>query len=214
MQTFSIQESIKFSWETFKKRPWILIGAFVITTIIDQTFQGRVDPEHVTAQAAFLMLVLFLISVVVSTFTGIGINTFNLRAHDTVENVTLWDLWNPNPFWRFLAMQILLGLAVLLGLVLLIVPGIIAAVGLMFAPYLVIDKGLGPVKALEESWRITKGHKWQLFLFSLALIGLNILGLLALVVGVLVTIPVSMLASVHVYRKLEHSANEVTATTA
>jgi uncharacterized membrane protein len=214
MQTFSIQESIKFGWETFKKRPWILVGAFVIVTVIEQIFQDRLDPEHVDAQIAFLMFVLFVVSLAVSTLAELGLNTLNLKAHDAVESVTLKDLWNPNPFWQYLGMRILTGLIVFLGIILLIVPGIIAALGLMFAPYLVIDKGLGPVNALKESWRITTGHKSQLFLFALAIIGINILGLLALVVGLLVSIPVSILASVHVYRALEHAANEVTTTTA
>jgi uncharacterized membrane protein len=38
------------------------------------------------------------------------------------------------------------------------------------------------------------------------LIGLNLLGLLALVVGVLVTIPISWLALTHAYRTLQSRA--------
>jgi uncharacterized membrane protein len=74
--------------------------------------------------------------------------------------------------------------------------------GLMFVPYIVIDRGLGPIEAMKESWRVTKGHKWQLFLLFLALIGLNILGAIALIVGLLVTIPITMLAAAHAYRTL------------
>jgi uncharacterized membrane protein len=146
---------------------------------------------------------------VIGMFVEIGLVTFALKAHDSVESVKINDLWNPKPFWFYLAGQILVGLVVILGFILLIVPGIILALGLLFSSYLIIDKGKGPIEAMKESWRITKGHKWQLLLFVLALAGLNILGFLLLLVGLLVTVPVTMLAMVHVYRKLEHAASEV-----
>jgi uncharacterized membrane protein len=144
-----------------------------------------------------------LVSVVLSIFATLGATTFALRAHDDIARVQIADLWNPQPFWRFLGTELLVGIIVFFGFLLLVVPGIIAAVGLGFAPYLVIDRAKGPIEALKESWRITQGHKWQLFLFGLALIGLNILGLLALVVGLLVSVPVTWLAVTHAYRTLQ-----------
>ena len=60
----------------------------------------------------------------------------------------------------------------------------------------------GPIDAMGESNRITRGHKWQLFGFVLLLLLINLLGLLALVVGILVSIPVSTLAFMHAYRVL------------
>jgi uncharacterized membrane protein len=84
----------------------------------------------------------------------------------------------------------------------LIIPGIILSMGLAFVPYLVVDRGLGPIEAIKESWRITKGHKWQLLLLFLALLGLNLLGLVALLIGIFVTVPITMLAFAHAYRTL------------
>ena len=105
------------------------------------------------------------------------------------------------PFWRFLGAHILTVIAVVLGFLVLVVPGIILAIGLSFVPYLVVDRGLGPIEALKESWRITKGHKWQLLLLFLALVGINLLGVLALIVGIFVTVPITMLAFAHAYRR-------------
>jgi len=45
-----------------------------------------------------------------------------------------------------------------------------------------------------------------LFLFGLVLIGLNLVGLLALVVGLLVTVPVTWIAVTHAYRTLASQA--------
>ena len=68
---------------------------------------------------------------------------------------------------------------------------------------LIIDKkDLSMGEAFRESARITDGVKWKLFGFFLATVFLNIVGALCLVLGLLVSIPVSMLAYVHLYRKL------------
>jgi uncharacterized membrane protein len=60
---------------------------------------------------------------------------------------------------------------------------------------------------MKESKRITHGYKWPLlgFIFVLALV--NLLGALALGVGLLVSVPVSTLALVHAYRTLGGQAN-------
>jgi uncharacterized membrane protein len=96
----------------------------------------------------------------------------------------------------------LLGLAVGIGLVLLIVPGVIFGLMFMFSTFLVIDRELAPIEALKESNRITYGHKWRLLGFTLVLLLINVLGALALLVGLLVTVPVSSLTFTHAYRVL------------
>jgi uncharacterized membrane protein len=146
--------------------------------------------------------VMTLISVVVSLLVSIGLTTFALRAHDNIETVQIADLWNPAPFWRFLGAHILSALVVFAGFLLLIIPGIIAAIGLGFVAFLVVDRGAGPVDALKESWRITKGHKWQLLLLGLALVGINIIGVLLLGIGLFASVPITMLAGAHAYRTL------------
>ena len=137
-----------------------------------------------------------------STFIGMGVVAFYLAAHDNPDSVELSALWHPQPFWKFLGASILVGLTIGVGFVLLIVPGIIATLMFMFTTFIVIDRELGPVEAMKESHRITRGHKWPLLGFLLVLMLINIAGLMALVVGLLVTIPVSSLAVTHAYRVL------------
>jgi uncharacterized membrane protein len=55
---------------------------------------------------------------------------------------------------------------------------------------------------MKESNRITRGHKWPLLGLVALLILINVLGVLALVVGLLVSIPVSTFAFVQAYRSL------------
>jgi uncharacterized membrane protein len=72
----------------------------------------------------------------------------------------------------------------------------------MFFSYFVVDQELGPIEALKRSAEITQGVKGDLFLLGLALGGINLLGAVALLIGLFATIPTAMLATAFVYRRL------------
>ena len=55
---------------------------------------------------------------------------------------------------------------------------------------------------VKRSWQITKGYEWKLILLYLSIVLLNVLGLLALVVGVFFTIVMSLFISTIAYRVL------------
>ena len=64
------------------------------------------------------------------------------------------------------------------------VPGIILSIAWGFAMYLLIDKGVSPLKALTASYDITLGEKWRIFAINL-LVGL----IIGLVSGLFTLIP-------------------------
>jgi uncharacterized membrane protein len=76
-------------------------------------------------------------------------------------------------------------------MLLLILPGVIVALGLSQAGYLIFDRGMGGLDALKSSWKLMIGYRQRLFLLTLALLGINLLGLLALCIGLLVTAPLT-----------------------
>lgn len=77
---------------------------------------------------------------------------------------------------------------VIMGFVMLIIPGIIIACRFAFVSYLVMDKNLDPMKAVEKSWHMTKGHGWTIFFMGITSIFLFILGIVACFVGVFIAI--------------------------
>jgi len=93
-------------------------------------------------------------------------------------------------------------LIVAVGLILLIVPGMIWMMQFYMAGYLVIDKGFTPINALKASSTITRGAKWDLGLFTTVIALLNLAGIIVLGVGLLITLPITILASVYIYRQL------------
>jgi hypothetical protein len=194
---FSIKESLVFGWEVFKKQPWFYISVVLALTlfsiIVDMLINGGRNDAS---------LIGFLISFLASTIVSIAYARLALSVAEGGTPVGWEGLWVPDRFFPMLGTIALQGLIILVGLVLLIIPGIIAAVLLMFAQLAVVDKNLNPVEALKESYALAKPHLWQLVLFSFAILVLNVVGLLALVIGLLVTVPVSVIAVAHVYKKL------------
>ena len=71
-----------------------------------------------------------------------------------------------------------------------------------FAGIIILDTELGCRAALKRSWYITKGYEWKLILLYLSILLLNVLGLLALVIGVFFTIVMSSFISTIAYRVL------------
>lgn len=212
MNTFTIKECFSFGWKTFKARPglFILVPFIIFVAGFIGGFVGGIASTFLGKTVG--SLIAFIISTIINTFAGIGVITLYLKAHDDVAGAKLSLLWNPKPFWRFLGAGILVSFCVIIGFLLLIVPGIIVSLMLTFALYLVIDRGMFPIAAMKESARITKGKRWKLLLFVGAALLLNLLGIILLVVGLLVTVPVTVMALVHAYRVISGaSSSPVTA---
>ena len=211
MNTFSGSACIRFGWETFKKRPWFFIGVFLFVGLLSSGGNFQLNDTDYSAATIALFIVAGIAFGIISILAKMGATQLALKAHDSAESATFGDLWAPHPFWKFVWGSILVGVIVILGLILLIVPGVIWALRYLFVPYLIMERKLAPFEALKESARITYGHKWQL----LGLLGLtmliNILGAILLLVGLLVSIPVSALAMVHAYRTLSAQPGSPTA---
>lgn len=221
MQTLSVRNSVSFGWETFKSRPWFFIGISVLVLLIGMVLGGLEETLNNLAEAAFgpqaaavtlIAIVAALFSFGASALLELGRTVLFLRAHDRAESVSVRDLWQPEHFWSYFGTMVMFTVMILVGFVLLIVPGIILGIIFGFSLYLVAEKGLMPIDAFKESARITKGNRWNLFLLGLALLGVNILGALALLVGLFVSLPVSFLAVVHAYRTLSSAAPVATET--
>lgn len=80
--------------------------------------------------------------------------------------------------------NLLVGALVALGIFALIIPGIIIGCRLAFVAYLVMDKKLDPIEAVETSWRLTRGHGWTIFFMGFVSFFIAIFGMILLFVGI------------------------------
>lgn len=84
-----------------------------------------------------------------------------------------------------------------------------AGTRLMFASYFVVDQKRGPIQSLRDSWRISRGVVWKLIGLVFVLSVINLAGILAVFVGLLVTFPISLVSIAYVYRALSGSGDSV-----
>ena len=179
------------AWETFKRRPWLVMGISLIYGI-----------SGVFAPPLALGLLLLLLA---GPIRG-GYDMAMLRLVRGDDSVSFDDLFAGfSKFRRLFFTWCLYALAVVGGTLLFIVPGIILGVSLWPAFLLVMEDELSPVEAIEGAWVLTRGHKLELFVLSLAtFVGLFV-GLLIFGIGLLVTFPITQLAWVRAYHEMRLS---------
>ncbi len=98
--------------------------------------------------------------------------------------------------------SLLVSLLTIVGFVCLILPGIYLAISYLFAYLLVIDRKLEFWAAMEVSRRVITAQWWRVF--GLAVLGgiIAVLGVLGLVIGFFVTLPIFIGALVYAYEDL------------
>ena len=202
MNKFSIKEAIKYGWDNFKSHARLLLLVAITIFAVNYIPEGFIK---ITGQEeGMLVSIIDVASWILGFIISMGFIRITLNIYDK-KNVTYSNLflYNPEYLWRYIVTSLIEMTIIMLGLILLIIPGIIFATRLQFATYFVIDKKYRPIEAIKASWNLTEGQTWNLFLYGLVAILINLAGLLALLVGILVTIPLTCLATTYIYRKLE-----------
>jgi uncharacterized membrane protein len=197
---FSIGDAVNFGWETTKANIFFLIGT-LLTLIVAEAIPRSVG-DLTVREYPILAIIFYSIAGVVNMVLTMGYIRIALRFCDG-DKPEFADLFSCfHLFLKYFAASILFVLILLGGLVLLIVPGIIWAIKFQFFGYFIVEGGLGPIESLKRSSAITDGAKMDLFLFWLVLTGINIVGVLCCLIGLLATIPIAALALAYVYRVL------------
>jgi len=169
MESFSKRGALSSAFNILKNHFWRIFGFVLLMNII--SFSLQTINEKVEMPILFQTIFAIMTSAV-GVIINMGFIKFCLDYVDNRQD-GFADIYSSYPlFWKYLGTSILYGLIVTGGLFLLIIPGFIWAYKFYFSQYLVIDKGLSPIAALKESSRITNGHKWNLFIFSIIFVGL------------------------------------------
>ncbi len=102
------------------------------------------------------------------------------------ENVDIKNILRGFDYYLNIILAYLLMTALIaIGFLALIIPGIIVACRLAFIPYLVMDKNMDAIAAVEESWRMTKGYGWTIFGMGIISFFIAIGGFLCLIIGII-----------------------------
>lgn len=198
---------IKRGWTLLKENFVFLAGSFLAVIIIQMLFSALIGEGGQSSEGA--ASIFYLLMQIVMQFVAIGWLNVAIRAsrNEPLEVSNFID--KAGLFFKFILTNLLVSVLVMVGLILLIIPGIYLALKYMFVTYAVVDKGVGPFEALTISGKLTKGIKLKLVLYGLGFAGLNLLGVLALGIGLAITMPITMLAYAVLYNALLEKADGV-----
>ncbi len=191
----------KDGWNLLKEtwKPLLSIGAvWLIIEALAQSSLQYVEQQENSLLSLSVSLASLALSVILQS--GFIAASFRIVREKTAE---VSDLFAQKPVWvNYFLGLIAYQLLVALGMILLIVPGIYWALKYSQVLYLIVDKKVGVSEAFNMSGRMTQGMLLKLLGFGLISIPLNLIGLLALGVGVFVTLGITALAYVLLYEKL------------
>jgi len=202
-------------WELFTANIGLVVGALLIPMVPALAFAGmsvaiQLAMEGASDESMVLVfsladLAVNLSSALVSLFFQLGVIRIFLniaRGNHAELGMLIGEGRN---YLSGIGTSFLTVIAILVGFVLLIIPAIIVGLGLQFALYAVVDRNMSPITAMQESWRLTNGHKGTIFLINLV-VALIALGLTCVTLGIgyLLAVPVLALTQAVMYHSLEH----------
>ncbi len=181
--------ALRKGWEMFTSRVGEFIGFTLLVLLVSALTSGR-------AIGGSLIVSL----VAAPLYAGYQVAAFRIMSG---REFRFGDFFKG--FGYFLPL-LLAGLAISLivaaGIMLLIIPGIYLSVAYLFALNLVVDHGMEFWQAMETSRKVVTKHWFAIFWFTLLMSLVNLLGIAALGVGLLVTIPVTACATAVAYRQI------------
>lgn len=182
--------SYAYGWQQMKKYFLPLFLVTLIAAIADSLVSSGNKVEFYNSpEAVILKIIVAAYWLLLLPVIKYGADLLFLRGarNEKIEMKVMFDGFKKN-YLNIVLAHLLTAALIGIGIIMLIIPGIIVACRLAFVSYLVMDKGLEPIAAVEKSWAMTKGHGWTIFGMALLAILIAIAGLICLVVGILFSI--------------------------
>lgn len=165
---FSVDEVLKKSWASVKK-DWTkyltlflsILLMYVVFGVVVGVFSRLLNLPQIIYSILSMLLGVY---VVIVTSRG-SLMIIRGKKLDMGE-VTQFD---SKTYLSTFGAMILYYIACLIGFILFIIPGIIASIMFSATFFSIVDKGTEAVQALEDSARMTKGNRWNIFFFQILL---------------------------------------------
>jgi len=233
---FSVNEIMSEAWNFAKKNIWILLGftavQFVVIVMVTTFLTGLFGGESTAA----VLLQNITLSLFDAFFT-VAFYQVIFKLIDE-EGEPQFPDFVPNLMkaLNFLLVKLIIGiiLVFLIGVIssiyfmntpdidtadvfsskllpvflLIAIPVTYFTIRLCFVVCFIVDQDSGASESISQSWTLTKGHFWLIFVLFLIILGLNILGAMALFIGLLFTVPFSSLILIITYRQMVNSYAE------
>ncbi|HXI00558.1 MAG TPA: glycerophosphoryl diester phosphodiesterase membrane domain-containing protein [Sphingobacteriaceae bacterium] len=229
---FSVNEVIADAWIIAKKNIWIILGftaiyfvtMFVISSILSillgesTTSMALLQNVLINLADAFISVAMYQVFfkliddegnpefpdfvpnlmkafnfVMVKLIIGlVAVVLIAIIAAVYFMNSPEIEIDSTNPFnWKLLPVFILIA-----------IPLIYFTIRLCFSLCFIVDQESGATESISQSWTLTSGNFWFLLWLFVVILGINILGAIALFVGLFFTFPFSILMIIIAYRHM------------
>lgn len=112
------------------------------------------------------------------------------------------DVFNFAQLGQVVVTSLIVGAAVFVGSIFCYVPGIALGYLLSYSLYFVIDKDMAPMDAVKASWNLTTKNLGSTIVWYLVGGLIAAAGAIACGIGVIATIPITLLGTAYTYKKL------------
>lgn len=202
----TISGSYRYAWQQLWKNFLYLLLVAIIVGVSESPTSILKNTEAVDASAGVVVLQ-FLAAAYMLLFLPVikyGADLLELRAirNEKMDIAEMFDGFKTK-YLNIILANLLTFALIGFGLVFLIVPGIILACRLVFVSFLVMDKDMEPIAAVEKSWEMTKGHGWRIFGMVLFAIPVFIAGLLFFIVGIVISLMLISMAFAALYHAID-----------
>lgn len=202
--TSSANPHFRIAWRAFKAHSAIFIASVLVLFASWAALEVAVITLHRLGVVFNVLLHLAFLVFFSGITAGLIVITLDVLAGHAPRLATLFGSLDRGP--QLLLAFFLYALGVTFGLILLVAPGIYLAVRYAFFAHLLATTKASAWQSLREAASLSQGRSWSIFLLLLKVFLLNLLGAAILGFGLLITVPVSVLASTSFYRSLEPAA--------
>ncbi|MEB2783666.1 hypothetical protein [Algoriphagus persicinus] len=187
---FDIKEILTKAWEMFKSRALFHVGYMVLIGAIQAGF------------ALYLKDFTFLYSIFLAPPLVCGFYLVANRQSQK-EYIDFQNYFDGFKYWwNVMSANLISSIVIVLGIICFVVPGIYLLIGYMFCLLFVIFGGFDFWTSMELSRKLVHTNWVKFFVFGLALLALNLAGFLCLIVGLLITVPMTYLAVYILFEEL------------
>jgi uncharacterized membrane protein len=176
--------------------------AFLILEIVGSSPSMLVDPVPGMVWQGVITIMLLPLA------WGYTVFFLRMAREENTDYERLFDGFSQ--YVRITLAELLKGIYVLLWMLLLIIPGFVKDYSYAMTEFILKDHPeISGEEAICQSMKMMQGHKMQLFLLDLSMIGWFILSCLTLGIGFLFLVPYNYSAHAHFYEDLKEQYNDI-----
>ena len=213
MSSFSREKILLSAWKIVRDNLVFFIGFMLFVSLINIAPELMIRKYYnLLAEDKTLSLIVQGILFIIQLIVGYLIVKIPLLTIDGLEINKENILPSSRTFYSYTIGSAIYGIGIVLLIMMMgmsgsigivfIFPLIFLILKFQFVNFIIIDKKTNVISAFRISNEVTKDELMELFLFIILLFLINLLGAFVFLIGLLLTLPVSIIAIALIYREL------------